>query len=103
MIPLVKNKEFIDSLWLSERATVFFQMTASAKPSTNSHGLVDLLDELPANAKQNVCIVYVVPANDERTRNFKCQSIVHPTGMVADKCRAVEKYPQYVYYCDYKH
>ena len=101
MVAILKTKESVDSVWISNSCTVFFQATVSPEHVTKVHGIIELLAQLPANARKDVRIVFILPANDERTKNFKCQKINRSIGLPNSKVNTaeeVDKFPQYVHY-----
>jgi hypothetical protein len=99
LIPISKTQESVDSVLICEKFTVFFQMTVS--PTTHGmkfKGIADILRELPANAKENVRIVFVLPAGDKKMKKFGRQNITHiPQGTADEEIKLLESYPQYVY------
>jgi len=100
MIPVLKTQESIDSVWLSEEVTVLFQITVSGNHPLKFRGIIKLLDPLPAKAKKDVRIVFVVPAGDKSTANFKQQNITCPIGTPDAEVEVLRRYPQYVHYVD---
>ena len=80
LLPILKTQESIDSL---RHFTAFLKMTVSTRHGTKLNGILDLLDELPANAKKNLRIVFILPSDDKETRSFKRQKIISPvTGCI---------------------
>ncbi len=71
-------------------------MTVSARHGIKLNGILDLLEDLPANARKNLRIVFVLPLDNEETRLFKCQSITYPQG-VSDKDIALVAHMYIVY------
>jgi hypothetical protein len=64
----------------------------------NFQGIMDILQELPANAKKNVRIVFVLPSGDKKTKSFGCKNITHiPQGTPDEMIKLVESFPQCVY------
>jgi hypothetical protein len=103
MVPISKTKESVDSVWISKAVTVFFQMCVSPRHPMKLHGILEILAQLPAEAQKDVRIVFVLPANDEPTKDFKSQKIERPAGLPNSKvatAEAVDRYPQYVHYVD---
>jgi len=100
LIPVSKTQESVDAVWLSVHSTAFLQITVSPDHPLKLLGITALTDELPANVKKNIYIVYVVPYGDKSTEHFKQQKIISPAGMDSNIVKEVEKYPQYVYYLD---
>ena len=103
MVPISKTKEWVDSVWSSGLFTVLFQMTVSPTHPMKLRGIIELLAQLPADAKRDVRIVFILPTKDEPTKIFKCQSIECPAGLPTSKvtiAEAVDKFPQYVHYVD---
>ena len=104
MVPISKTKESVDSVWISESCTVFFQITVFPRHPVKLHGIIELLTQLPTAARKNVHIVFILPTHDEATKNFKCQKIDRPAGVILKSkvttAEAVDKFPQYVHYVD---
>jgi hypothetical protein len=75
LVPISKTKESVDSVWLSTGCTVFFQVTVNPDHGLKGHGITELVDEPPGDAKKNVYVVFVVPLDGERTKSFKHQKI----------------------------
>jgi hypothetical protein len=99
LIPVSKTQESVDSLVITRKRTVFFQMTV--KPGQHGmkiQGILNILNELPANAKRNIAIVFVLPSGDQETRKFGLQKVTNiPPGTSAGMIELVEKFPQYTY------
>jgi hypothetical protein len=100
LVPISKTKESVDSVWLSTGCTVFFQVTVNPDHGLKGHGITELVDEPPGDAKKNVYVVFVVPLDGERTKSFKHQKITFPTGTPQAKINLVEGYHQYLYFFD---
>jgi hypothetical protein len=100
LIPVSKTQESVDAVWMSNECTAFLQMTVSPQHAVKLLEITTLTNELPFNATQNVCIVFVVPKGDKSTLDFKPQSIVYPVGTLDDVVKKVLGYPQYVFYFD---
>lgn len=62
LIPISKTQESVDAVWIS---TVIFKMTVNGNHGAKLHGITELLKELPSDTRENVCIVFVVPKDDE--------------------------------------
>ena len=98
-IPQMKTKESLDAVLFTQFFTVLFQITVPPTHPINLQGIVDILREIPANAKKDVRIVFVVPDSDPSVQNYRHQMIrTRPTGYDADEKDMVERFPQYVYY-----
>ena len=104
MVPILKTKESVDSVWISGLFTVLFQMTVSPTHLMKLRGIIELLaqqPQLPADAKRDVRIVFILPTKDEPTKIFTCQSIECPAGLPTSKvtiAEAADKFPRYVHY-----
>ena len=98
LVPLSSTAETIDSVYISKDVTVLFQITVSASHDLNLKGISELTDELPFQAKQRICIVFVLPDHDTSLKPYKRQRIAVPTGK-SDVTNA-KGYHQYVYYAD---
>jgi hypothetical protein len=73
-------------------------MTVSSKHGIKLNGILDLLKELPANAKKNLRILFVlVPSDDKETASFGRQKILIPQGASPEDIALVTSIPQYVY------
>jgi hypothetical protein len=59
-------------------------------------GISTLLDELPANAKNDIRLVFVVP-DEQSTKSFERQTINFPVGVSEVAKKWVDSFPQYVY------
>jgi hypothetical protein len=94
-----KTKEPVDSLWISKDHTAFFQMTVNPEPGLNGHGMIELVHGLPHDAKKHLCIVWVVPSDDKRTKDFKSQKPTFPIGTPQAQIDEVTGYHQYLYRC----
>ena len=98
-IPQTKTKESLDAVLFTQFFTVLFQITVSPTHPINLQGIIDILREIPANAKKDVRIVFMVPDGDPSVQNYRHQTIcMRPTGYDADEKDMVEHFPQYVYY-----
>jgi hypothetical protein len=98
LIPLSSTAETIDSVNILKDVTVLFQMTVSPFHSLNLKGITELTNELPANAKKRICIVFVVPDYETTRKPYKRQNIVIPDGVPKHVSDPVVAYKQYVYY-----
>lgn len=101
LIPLSSTAKAIDSVYISDSVTVLFQITVSPDHDLLLHGITELIDELPANAKKRICIVFVVPDHNTTLKPYRRQRIVQPAGTQGTKTdvvRTVENYKQYVHY-----
>jgi hypothetical protein len=98
LIPLSSTAETIDAVYISENVTVLIQITISEPHDLNLKGILELIDELPYNAKRRICILFVVPQHETTTSNYKRQAIVFPPGTTKDVVTRVVGYNQYVYY-----
>jgi hypothetical protein len=98
MIPISKREESIDSIWISKDVTVLFQITVSPNHPLKYRGLFETINSLPANAKKSILIVFLVPAGDEQTKNFKRQPIDFPAGTAEKEVEEANALAQYVYY-----
>ena len=98
LIPLSSTAETIDSVNILKDVTVLFQMTVSPSHSLNLKGITELTNELPANAKKRICIVFVVPDHETTRKPYKRQNIVNPDGVPKHVSDPVVAYKQYVYY-----
>jgi hypothetical protein len=96
LIPLSSTAETIDAVYISTAVTVFFQITAAQTHPLNLNGITELVDELPHNAKQSVCIVFVVP--DSVKKPYQRQRIVVPPETTDEIREKVVGYHQYVIY-----
>jgi hypothetical protein len=72
-------------------------MTVSSKHGIKLNGILDLLRELPANAKKNLRILFVLPSDDKETASFGRQKILIPQGASPEDIALVTSIPQYVY------
>jgi len=97
LLPISKTQESVDSVVITPYFTAFLQMTVSTRHGIKLNGILDLLDELPANAKKNLRIVFILPLDDEETRSFKRQKIISPQGASDEDIKRVASIPQYVY------
>ena len=97
LIPISKTQESVDSVIITQHFTAFLQMTVSTRHGIKLKGILDLLNELPANAKKNLRIVFILPSDDEETRSFKRQKIISPQGASDEDIKQVASIPQYVY------
>jgi hypothetical protein len=94
-LPISKIQKFVDAMVIYKLFTVFLQMTSHG---IKLDGILDLLKELPAKAKQKLYIVFVLPSDDEATRSFDPQKIISPQGASAEDIELVTHIPQYVYH-----
>jgi len=97
LLPISKTQESLDALVIYQYSTVFLQMTVSTKHCIKLNGILDLLKELPANAKKNLYIVFVLPSDDKETQSFGPQKIIFPQGARVEDIALVSGIPQYVY------
>jgi hypothetical protein len=97
LLPISKTQESVDAVVIYKYFTVFLQMTVTARPGIKLDGILDLLKELPSNAKKQLFIVFVLPSDDEETRSFGRQKIIPPQGASAEDIALVSSIPQYVY------
>ena len=104
LIPISKTQGSVDSVLISQNFTVLFRMTVSPrKHGIKFQGIVDILKDLPANAKKDVRIVFVLPTGDKEIKSVGRMNITHiPQGTPAEEIRLVESYPQYVYRLSFK-
>jgi hypothetical protein len=100
LVAVSKPEESVDSVWLGKNYTVFFQMTVNPNHGLDGHEVMQLVNELPADARKDVRIVFVVPHHDEQTKKFERQKITFPMGTSQTQQDEVNGYPQYVYYFD---
>ena len=98
LIPLSSTAETIDSVYISETVTVLFQITISPKHDLNLKGIMELINELPADAKQRICILFIVPDHETTVLHYQRQTIVVPYGVPDDVSKMIIGYHQYVYY-----
>ncbi|KDQ19358.1 hypothetical protein BOTBODRAFT_41603 [Botryobasidium botryosum FD-172 SS1] len=100
LIPVSQVAASVDSVWIGPDVTVFFQITVSPDHPIKLSGLLQLTkkDKLPNNARKKICIIFVVPAGDAKTENFKRQTIDSPLGSDTKDVETANGYPQYVYY-----
>jgi hypothetical protein len=96
LIPWSKISNSVDAMWISEDTTVFIQMTKQLRHGMNFEGIFVLFEELPYNAKKNVCLLFVIP-DDRSMESFHCQTINFPIGINDKDRKLVESFPQYVY------
>jgi hypothetical protein len=96
LIPWSKICNSVDAMWISKDATVFLQMTKQLRHGMNFEGIFVLYKELPYNACQNVCLLFVIP-DDECMASFHRQKIHFPIGTNEEDRKLVEGFPQYVY------
>jgi hypothetical protein len=97
LLPISKTQESPDALVIYQYFTVFLQMTVSPKHCIKLNGILDLLKELPANAKKKLYIVFVLPSDDKETQSFGPQNIISPQDARAEEITLVSSIPQYVY------
>ena len=97
LLPISKTQDSVDAVIIYKYFTVFLQMTVTAKHGIKLDGILDLLKELPANAKKKLFIVFVLPSDDRETRSFGRQKIIIPQGASAKDIALVSGIPQYVY------
>jgi len=97
LLPMSKTQESLDAVVIAEHFTALLQMTVSARHGIKLNGILDLLNDLPANPRKNLRIVFVLPSDDKETRSFKCQSITYPQGASEKDIAVVAGIPQYVY------
>lgn len=97
LLPISKTQESIDAMVITMYFTVFLQMTVTTRHGIKLNGVLDLLKELPATAKKNLRILFVLPLDDEETRSFGRQRIISPQGALDEDIAVVESIPQYVY------
>ena len=71
-----KTQESVDAVVITAYFTVFLQMTVMTRHGIKLNGILDLLKELPANAKKNLRIVFILLSDDKETRLFKRQKII---------------------------
>jgi hypothetical protein len=102
LVAISKTKGSVDSVWLSKDRTVFFQVTVKTNPGINGPGIIELVNELPSDARRNVSIVFVVPLSHKATelQSFKPQEVIFPDGTPKEQIDQVAAYRQYVYYFD---
>jgi hypothetical protein len=103
LIPISKTQQSIDALLICRKFTILFQMTVSPKKhGIKFQGIADVLKDLPANAKRDVRIVFVLPAGDKE-KDFGRQDITHiPQGASREQIALFESFPQYVYRLSFK-
>lgn len=92
MTLISKTWHSVDAVWASEDAVVFFWITAERCPSVGFHGVEQLVEELPAGLRNNVCMVFVVPMDE---LGQKGRYLVEIPGV------QFWGYPHYVYYFDF--
>jgi hypothetical protein len=97
LLPMSNTQESLEAVVITKDLTAFLQMTVSPKHGIRLKEILTLLDELPADAKSNLCIVFVLPSDDKETRSFKVQSIQSPQGASQEDITRVASIPQYVY------
>jgi len=97
LIPISKIQDSVDAVVIYKYFTVFLQITVTAKHGIKLDGILDLLKELPANAKKELFIVFVLPSDDKETRSFGRQKIITRQGASAKDIALVSSIPQYVY------
>lgn len=100
LIPISKTQESVDAVWISKTMTVFFQMTVKRYHGTKLRGVIEALNQLPAHARTNICIVFVVPKNDIGVKGFQSQKILAPVGTPQELHDVVAVMPQYMYEFD---
>jgi hypothetical protein len=103
MTPVSKTEPSIDALFISSAYTTFlFQMTVSDRHSISFRGLDKVVSNLPAKARKNICIVFVIPARDALGKKFRgirsTQCIDTPQLAAKDKVKFEEfkGFSQYV-------
>jgi len=103
MTPISKTEPSIDALFISSAYTTFlFQMTVSDRHSISFRGLNKVVSNLPAKARKNICIVFVIPARDASGKKFRgirsTQCIDTPQLVAKDKVKFEEfkGFSQYV-------
>jgi len=97
LLPISKIQESVDAVVITAYFTVFLQMTVTTRHGIKLNGILDLLKELPANAKKNLRIVFVLPSDDKETRSFGHQKIISPQGASDKDIAQATSIPQYVY------
>jgi len=97
LLPMSKTQESLDAVVITEHFTALLQMTVSARHDIKLNGILDLLKDLPAKARKNLRIVFMVPSDDKGTQSFKCQAITYPQGASEKDIALVTRIPQYVY------
>ncbi len=97
LLPISKTQESVDAVVITKDFTVFLQMTVTTRHGIKLNGILDLLKELPANAKKNLRIVFVLPSDDKETQSFGRQKIISPQGASVKDVAQVNSIPQYVY------
>jgi hypothetical protein len=83
LLPISKTQESVDAVVIYKYFTVFLQMTVTARPGIKLDGILDLLKELPSNAKKQLFIVFVLPSDDEETRVIRPPENYTTTGCVS--------------------
>jgi hypothetical protein len=102
MTPISKNEPSIDALFISstQKATFLFQMTVSRSHPVKFRGLDKVFNNLPANARKKIYIVFVIPAKGSLGEEFQGiqshQSIDAPQNADAGRVSLFEGFPQYV-------
>jgi len=101
MTPKSKIEPSIDGLFISsEYITYLFQMTVSRHHPINFQGLATVFDKLPARARQDVRLVFVIPAKGPSGEEYKgiqtVQSIDTPQNADAERVKRYKQLPQYV-------
>lgn len=101
MTPVTKTEPSIDALYISpEYTTLLFQMTVSKHHSVGFRGLKRVVDMLPAKAKNDIRIVFIIPAQDVSGKPYpgihSIQSIDTPQNADTTMVTKFQQYPQYV-------
>jgi hypothetical protein len=101
MTPISKNEPSIDALFISSAyTTLLFQMTVSAHHPVNFRGLDKVVNNLPAKARKDIRIVFVIPARGASGEVFRgiqsTQCIDAPQLADSAKVKTFTGFPQYV-------
>ena len=101
MTPISKTEPSIDALFISSAyTTLLFQMTVSDRHPISFRGLDKVVSNLPAKARKDIRIVFVIPARDASGKTFQgIQSTQHiDTPQLADYAKVEEftGFSQYV-------
>jgi hypothetical protein len=74
----------------------YLHMTKERDRGMDFKGIVTILHELPANAKKDIRLLFVVP-DGESMNSFERQAIYFPIGTSEEDKYMVARFAQYVY------
>ncbi|KIM82692.1 hypothetical protein PILCRDRAFT_88384 [Piloderma croceum F 1598] len=116
MVPIAESEPSIDALFISSAyTTLLFQMTVSDRHPVSFQGVDKIVNNLPAKARKDICIVFVIPARGSSGEAFRGIQSIQPidTPQLADNSKVKEftgfphskddmdREPYYILRCSY--